>query len=277
MYDSQFIALTGLRSVGWGSYNGLHLTVRKVYSKGYQFDLNYTYSKCEDLTSGTEYSGSGFIENIFSPRQAKAVCNYNAPHVFSGLGLVDLPFGQGKELLNTNNKFLNGIFAGWQLTGVLTESSGFPVSVSNGGVYPTEWNQSGYASQIGPLPDPQTTKNAPSAAPNQKGGPNVFANPTLAYNAYGQTPAGETGQRNGIHGQGPFSIDTGLAKTFHLFNTHDQPHTLQFRAEAFNVTNSVRFDPGSASFNIANVAKFGQYTQTLGSPRVFQFSARYKF
>jgi hypothetical protein len=207
----------------------------------------------------------------------RAVCNYDATNVFSALGLLGLPFGEGKAFLNTRNRFINGAFGGWQLTSVLTAASGFPVSVTNGGVYPTEWNSSGYATQVGVVPSPSTTLNAPSAAPNQKGGPNVFANPMLAYNAYAQTPAGQIGQRNGIRGQGPFSLDMGLGKTFRLFSLRDHVHTLQFRGEAFNVSNSVRFDPGSASFNIGNQAKFGQYTQTLGSPRVFQFSGRYEF
>jgi hypothetical protein len=53
---------------------------------------------------------------------------------------------------------------------------------------------------------------------------------------------------------------------------------LQFRGEAFNITNTVRFDVGNQfNLNAANQAKFGQYTQTLTRPRVFQFSARYEF
>jgi hypothetical protein len=76
--------------------------------------------------------------------------------------------------------------------------------VSNSGVYPTEWNSSGYATQIGPLPAFDTTENAPSASPNQKGGPNIFADPALAYAAFTQTAAGQTRSRNDIIGQGPF-------------------------------------------------------------------------
>jgi hypothetical protein len=292
MYSPQFIALMAFRSIGAGNYNGLHVTVRKAFSQGYQFDFNYTWSKCEDLGSSPETipsttgsnigqgvtgAGSKSIIQPYNQSIMKAVCDYDATHVFSGLGVANLPFGEGRALLNTTNKLVNGIFGGWQVTGVLTAASGFPVSVANGGVYPTEWNYSGYATQTGIVPAPSTTENAPSASPNQKGGPNVFANPALAYAAYSQTPAGQIGQRNGIRGQGPFSIDTGLAKTFKLFTFKDQPHTLQFRAEGFNISNSVRFDAGSASFNIGNQSKFGQYTQTFGSPRVFQFSARYQF
>src|SRR5262249_12998712 len=109
------------------------------------------------------------------------------------------------------------------------------------------------------------------------GGPNIFADPQSAFNAYSFTIAGETGQRNGIRGDGVFSIDAGIGKRFHLFNYKDQPHTLQFRAEGFNITNTVRFDVNSAGLNAANQAKFGRYTDQFGSPRVFQFSARYEF
>ena len=73
------------------------------------------------------------------------------------------------------------------------------------------------------------------------------------------------------------TIDTGVAKTFHLFTVRDQPHTLQFRADAFNLTNSVRFDPNTANTDINNPAAFGKYTSLLVKPRVFQFSARYEF
>jgi hypothetical protein len=105
----------------------------------------------------------------------------------------------------------------------------------------------------------------------------MFSDPAAAFAAYFRTPAGQIGQRNGIRGQGPFSIDMGIGKSFNLFTFHDQQHRVNFRAEGFNISNTVRFDTTNANLNYANQAKFGQYTQTLGSPRVFQFSARYSF
>jgi hypothetical protein len=95
--------------------------------------------------------------------------------------------------------------------------------------------------------------------------------------AYSLPLAGDSGQRNGIRGQGPFSIDLGLGKRFNLYTIHDQQHSIQIRAEAFNISNSVRFDPATINLSILNPARFGQYTSTLGTPRVFQFSARYEF
>ena len=70
-----------------------------------------------------------------------------------------------------------------------------------------------------------------------------------------------------------WQLDMALSREFRI----REGYTLQFRGEAFNVTNSVRFDPYSASTNILNPARFGQYTGTLTKPRVFQFSLRYEF
>ena len=76
-------------------------------------------------------------------------------------------------------------------------------------------------------------------------------------------------------GDGYFAIDMGLAKSWAMpFN---EKHKLQFRAEAFNLTNSSRFDINSISGNMDNPASFGRYSSTLTQPRVLQFGLRYEF
>jgi hypothetical protein len=172
---------------------------------------------------------------------------------------------------------LNGLVGGWQLSTIFTNTSGFVTSVANGVGYPTTWNSIKFATQTGPSPTQQTTANAPSPTSAGSGGPDLFPNPASAFASYSPTLAGFIGQRNGIRGDGNFSIDLGLGKRFNLFTLRDQQHSLQIRAEAFNVTNTARFDVKSASLDDNVAARFGQYTQTLNSARVFQFSARYEF
>ena len=165
----------------------------------------------------------------------------------------------------------------WAVNGVFRNSSGLPVGATAGGVWPTTWESGSYAIQTGVITGMQTTKNAPPPTPAGKPGPNLFSNPAAALAAYSLPLAGDVGQRNGIRGDGYFGIDLGMGKKFQLFTLKDQVHTLQFRAEGFNITNTVRFDPGSANVNILNPNLFGQYTATLTKPRVFQFSLRYEF
>jgi Carboxypeptidase regulatory-like domain len=290
MWNSQYAALYAFRSIGRGNYNGMHITLRKAFSHGVQFDFNYTWSKCEDLGSSPESIGAvdplGSIYNGFSQGLNKSVCDYDMTHMFTTLGVFQLPFGKGTAILGNANKFLNGIIGGWQLSAVLTADSGLPVSVQNGIGYPTVWDFTGFATQTSALPAQTTTLNAPSAVPGTSGGPNIFANPAEALAAFTPTLAGQIGSRNIIRGQGPFELDLGLSKRFNLFTYKDQQHSIQFRAEVFNVSNSVRFDPNSQAdvssndggiMTLADPTKFGQYTTTFGTPRVFQFSARYEF
>ncbi len=58
MWNAQYAALYAFRSIGRGNYNGLHVTLRKAFSHGVQFDFNYTWSKCEDLGSSPESIGA---------------------------------------------------------------------------------------------------------------------------------------------------------------------------------------------------------------------------
>jgi hypothetical protein len=280
MFNSQYSSLYSLRSRGHGNYNAMQWTIRKRFSQGYQFDFNYTWSKSTDLASERETDGvfvNGAIRNAWFPGQNKAVSDYDTTHIFSALALIELPFGRNKKFLTNANRLVDAILGGWQISGVFRNTSGFPAGVNDGAGWATNWEFESWATQTGIVPRPHTTKNAPSAEPGTPGGANIFANPQAAFNAYGFTAAGETGQRNGIRGDGYFGIDLGIGKRFLLFTLKDQPHTLQFRAESFNVTNTVRFDVNSAGLDAADQAKFGQYSQTFTRPRVFQFSLRYEF
>jgi len=117
------------------------------------------------------------------------------------------------------------------------------------------------------------------------GAPNVFADPTALNNGLATgSPLrlpypGEAGERNKYRGEGFFSIDSGLTKSWQL----TERQSLKFAWEVFNVTNSVRFDTTVAASNAAalnNTATsntLGAYSSTLTVPRVQQFSLRYAF
>ena len=277
MFSRQFAALSSLSSVGGGSYHAMQWSVRKRLNSNLQFDFNWTWSKSIDLASYGESfqtvngSYTGLVQNAWFPRQSKGISDYDTTHLFSAFVVYQLPFGSGKTFLKNSNRFLDALVGGWQASAIWHASTGFPVGVGDGGNWPTDWQLTPNASQVGPSPVQRTTKNG------AHGGPNVFADPTAALASYDFTLPGESGQRNGIRGQGLFSVDVGLGKRFTLFSLKDHPHTLQIRGEAFNVSNTVRFDPQSVQSEIDSPATFGNYTSVLGGPRVIQFTARYEF
>lgn len=287
IFNRQYGELAALRSRGSGHYHAMQWTLRKRFSSGLQFDFNYTFSKSIDLASLPENNATtpGFasqlnstsIINSWFTNDMKAVSDYDVQHLFSALWIAELPFGKGKPFFGNANRFVNGVIGGWSINGVFRNSSGLPAGVGAGGIWPTNWQVGSYAIQTGVVPPGTTTKNGPAPTKSGKSGPSIFADPATAIKGYGLPLAGDSGQRNGIRGDGFFGVDLGIGKRFSLYTIKDQPHTIQFRAESFNVTNSVRFDPYTTNLNILNPARFGQYTSTLTRPRVFQFSLRYEF
>jgi len=283
IFNSQYSSLSAFRSRGGANYHAAQFTLRKRFDSGVQFDFNYTYSKSIDLASFPEGAAStaqvtatsGQIINSWFPNLQRSVSDYDVQHLFSAFWVAELPFGKGKPFGANVNPWVNGAIGGWQLSGTFRNSSGLPTSVGAGGVWPTNWNAGSNAIQTGPVSAPQTSKNV--ATPNGSSGPNLFKDPAAVLAAYSIPLPGDAGQRNGIRGDGYFGIDLGLSKRFSLFTYRDQPHTLQFRAESFNISNTVRFDPFYTNTNILSPALFGKYTATLTTPRVFQFSLRYEF
>jgi len=273
--NEQYLSLTAWSSIGGGNYHSGQFTLRKRFSDGHQFDLNYTLGKSIDLGSFAERSSpwAGFVLNAWSPGQMKAVSDYDARHLVNANWVVELPFGRGKRWGGGWRGVSEVLLGGWQVSGLWRMSSGLPASVRNGGRgYPTNWQIAGYATQRGSAPEQGVYKNAPAVSGDA--GVNIFPDPEVAIESWGFTDPGESGQRNGIRGDGYFTLDMGLAKRFRL---PMEGHGLQLRWEVFNVTNSVRFDPWSADLSISSRGNFGKYSYLLTNPRVMQFALRYDF
>jgi hypothetical protein len=277
-FNDQFSALAAWRSIAPSNYNGFQAIFRKRFSQGLQFDFNYSLAKSFDWSSGAERSGSfggGFIVNAWQPSQRKSISDFDVTHSINANSIYELPFGKGKYFGNGANKVADAFIGGWQLTGIFRWTSGLPIGVGNGRFWPTNWNITGFASRTGVLPKQETTKNAPAAAAGGSPGPNIFPDPAAALKSYDNTLVGETGERNGLRGDGFFGIDMGLGKTWKL---PIEGHKLQFRWETFNLTNTVRFDVNSLTLDMGSGrANFGKYSETLTNPRVMQFALRYEF
>lgn len=276
MFNAQYASLFAYRSVGKGYYHAMQWSIRKRLS-GLMFDVNYTLSKSIDLTSSAESDfGNGSYAILLNPYNAalnKAVSDFDIRHSVNGFAVYQLPFGKGQRFAGQVSKLVDAFIGGWQLGSVYNVTSGLPRSVLNSGSWPTNWNYSGFATAIGTPPPSATTKNAPGIS--GVSGPNIFANPAIARAAFDYSYAGQIGSRNVIRGDGFMAIDMSLAKRFLM--PYKETHSLQFRAEVFNLPNTVRFDINTASLDVGNTGTFGKYSSLLTSPRVMQFGLRYDF
>lgn len=283
-FQDQYFSLAGRSTIGFSNYNSLQFTLRKRFSGGTQFDFNYTLSKSMDLTSGVERdSGFGsiftggytdFVVNTWRPRQQYAQSDFDLRHQINANYRYEFPFGKGKAFASGAPGWLNQIIGGWETTGIFRWTSGFPANIINcRSCWPTNWNLQGNAELAAGATYPKTETNKSYKFGNGSVRPSIFPDPAQALKSLRFARPGETGFRNQLRGDGYFSLDTGLLKTFNIYENHK----LKFRWEVFNVTNSVRFDSTSLLAFPDITSTFGQYTDTLTNSRIMQFALRYEF
>jgi carboxypeptidase family protein len=277
-------------SIGRSNYNALQANLRKQFRHGVQFDLNYTYSKSIDITSGATRLGFSSVANIgapgsrlvnaFSPGEVRAVSDFDTTHQINANWIAELPFGKGRHFGHDSNGLVDGLLGGWQLSGLARWTTGFPFTVDNGQFWATNWDEQGSAQLIA---FPKT-----GAFKQPDGTVSVFANPTAALGDFVHPFPGQSGSRNVLRGDGFAGWDMSLSKRWRMFH---EGHTLQFRWEVFNVPNLTRFNvypSGATGLNSAlgdsgvpNLQQlpsaFGDYAGLLTSPRVMQFALRYEF
>jgi hypothetical protein len=274
--DPQFAALYAWRSLGTAGYNALQINLQKHMTHGVQFDFNYTYSHSIDISSDSyrinaEFGLGGQVINPWDPKALRASSDFDLRHQVNANWIVEFPFGKGRWIGGEAHGVVEALIGGWQLSGLARWTSGFPVGVSNGAEWPTNWQLSGYATQVGPV-------STHGAVKNPDGSVNIFGNASAVaavLAAYQPDLPGQVGARNTLRGDGFAGLDLGLSKRWNM--PYKESHTLQFRWDVFNALNLTRFDVQSVSLSITNAGNFGNYTGLLTNPRVMQFALRYEF
>lgn len=206
-----------------GDYNAGSVKLTKRFSSGLSMIGSYTYSKSIDTTSGIRVQGFDTLypQNSNCLECERGLSSFDTRHRFLTSVLYELPVGKGRAL-DAKNPFLNGIVGGWETGGIWTVQSGFPQTITIGGV-------------------DRSNTGVGDDRPNATGVGPYVGNPTPSrwYNpaAFVEQPAGTWGNvgRNTLVGPGIFALDFEAHKEFTMpFNEH---HKLQFRLEAFNILN----------------------------------------
>lgn len=293
-FHPQYGALNVWSTLAKSNYNSLQVSVRQRLKKDVLFDLNYTYGHSLDNASGLQsagnFSSGAFIFNPLDPNGNYANSDFDVRHIVNANWVIGLPMGRGRMLLHDADKWVNGVFGGWQLTGIFRWNSGAPTGAGNRPFgfqrWPTNWNLSSGLVRVRPIQSNPAIVN---------GSPNIFSDPTFALLSFRDARPGEAGDRNVFRNPSYIDLDAGLTKVFHI----GEKNSLEFRWEVFNVTNTQRFtSPGgfavsaidpflAGQFGLPAIttapSDFGKFTSTqtpLGenkAGRVMQFALRWKF
>ncbi len=247
------------------TYNSFQSQLRKRLGTGSSFGLSYTFSRAISFADNSDSGLSWNWVDMWS--RNKALAGFDRTHNFQLYGIYQLPFGSGQQFANSG--IVAKIAGGWQLNGIMSRMSGTPFTVGSAGTSVNSPGNTQTADQI--VSDVKILGGHGSGQPYFD--PNAFA-PVTAVRF------GNSG-RNILRGPGFFNLDGGVTRTFAL----TERYKLQFRGEAFGVTNTPQFgNPGATVSNAArnpdgSIRTLGGYSEILGAggERQFQLSLKFQF
>jgi hypothetical protein len=238
--NQQFGSAMFLSNSADSVYHSMQTTLRKRFSSGLLFNFAYTFSKVIDdqsadpiVTTFTPTSIATLDSNNLRLDRARA--DFDQKHVVILTWIYELPFGKGKQFLNTSSRLLNALVGGWSVQGFNSNMSGEPFSISSGAK--TAFYSAGTATSTCCSRAVLVGSALPSDSLKPKAGvigPAFFQDASaFALPAPGQTGMG----RNLFNGPWYWDIDGAVSKTF-------QPTErikVSFRLEAFNALNHTNY------------------------------------
>jgi hypothetical protein len=249
-------------NVGHSTYHSLQTRLERRFAGGLSITGAYTFSKLIDdagaVFDAAILTGPAAVfqaADSFNRRLEKDESTGSIPHVFSGSYVWVIPVGADKRV--DLSGWRNALLGEWELSGMVRVQAGSPLAVTQA----TNFNAfAGFGIQ----------------RPNRVGAPELPADErstarwfnTSAFSQAGQFTIGNA-SRNAVVGPAYRTFDAMVGKTFPI---NEQVHA-EFRAEAFNVTNTPSLMAPNTSFGNA---AFGTITRAY-DPRVFEFVMKLHF
>lgn len=263
----QTTAITQIQPFNEAKYESWQTQITRRLGAGI-FGIVYTFSKAIDYGDNDDSGLTWAWVPMFQRNYALA--GFDRTHNFQMYSNYELPFGKGKRW--ATGGFLNQVAGGWQLNGVLSRESGVPFSIAAAGTS---------------LNAPGNTQTAEQVLPSVaiEGGHGIGATGASYFNPVAFAPVttvsfGNSG-RDILRGPGLFNVNASLFRNFKF----RERFTLQFRAEAFNLSNTPQFgNPGatvtSATFNAdGSIKSLNGYTQitSASNERQLRFALKLMF
>ncbi|MGI8742511.1 MAG: carboxypeptidase regulatory-like domain-containing protein [Bryobacteraceae bacterium] len=261
----QFNAVNSERYDGSTRYHGLEVRAQRRFRSGFTLNASYGRSRLRERLS---------LLNNTDALPEDRVSGEDRPNRFQINGIWELPFGQGRKFGSGWNRLVDGIFGGWQLTGVYVIQSGRPIGVGN--LY-----FNGDPNKVVASYD----KNKIDAPVFDPGG-FYFHDAAVQTNGVDDPAKQRADQRiqlsNNIRtlpsmfpnfrGDRVRGIDTSLIKTVRI----TERIRAQVRGEAINALNQVQFNNPGLSPSSASFGLIGASSQ-LSPPRIIQLGFKVAF
>lgn len=233
------------------SYNSFQFTAKYRTNRA-TLQSAYTWSKSID--TGQNYSIQGVVhQDNENPLGDRSLAEFHRTHVWRLSWVYDTP------LLSGQNKAMNLLVNGWQISGITSVVSGAPFSIVTG-------RDNSLTGQGNDRPDVVGDASLPSGRSRSDQIAAFFNKAAFAANQTGRF--GNAG-RNIMTGPPLVQTDLGL---FRNFNVTERVR-LQFRAELFNAFNQVNFNNPVNAFTSTS---FGRLSSAK-DPRLVQLGLKVNY
>ena len=115
-------AINTTENTGYAWYHSFQFTASKRFAKGYTVQGSYTFQKWMQAVN---------LLNAADPAPVREISDSDAPHRINISSVWSLPFGKGRALLNNTNGFVSRLVGGWEVSGIWSIQSGFPLPWGN--------------------------------------------------------------------------------------------------------------------------------------------------
>jgi hypothetical protein len=253
-------------------YHAVQFQFEKRFSHGLAFGGHYTISKLIDDSSFSDgnvgwLGGVTDVQNPWNLRLERAVSAMDIPQRMVLTSSYQLPVGRGKWLGHGWGRGMDMLLGGWEVSGLLTFSSGFPLN--SGSQFrepplqsPTLWEGTQRPNLIGDPRLPGSVKDRLNRYFNEA----AFSRPSP--DTFGTMPRTLPNYRS----PGIRNADMALLKNI----SFSESKYIQMRLEAFNVTNTPTFSTPHMTFGAQNFGVIDRYAGGRG-PRELQVAIKYYF
>ena len=279
--------LTQYDDGGTQNYQGLLLNTNWRLGQSLNMAANYTWSHCIGLplipllNPGANYVHQAGQNNGPVNRNLDVGNCGSAAQATGTVGAIDTRHLFNLTLVYRTPKFARSALrlaaSGWTLSTIYQARTGRPLTIYTG----LDNALSGFFGNTGTQRPNQVLANTDALNKGKSCAPA----PCVAWlnsAAFAQPAPGTYGNMgaNNVWGPGYWEWDEAVSRQFSI----REGHSVEIRAEAFNVTNSVRFNvPGQTLSQPATFGKISTSAASLflgatgGGPRVMQFALKYVF
>ena len=212
------------------NYHALQLSFNRRLAAGLTLKGAYTFSKAINSTDDDGWAQVNF-NYLPDLKRNRALAGYDIPQNLQIAAIYDLPFGPGKRYFTSGVP--RWILGDWQFNTLFSARSGQPFTVTASGAA---------------LNAPDNTQTADQVKTNVQllggVGPGQHYYDPTAFAPVNQPRFGTSG-RNILFSPHWVNMDLSLFRTFPI----RERLQLEFRAEAFNFTNTPHFDAPNANVN----------------------------